>query len=653
MKIIDLQMQTATVTSTATITLGPAVSGYRTVAQAIAAGNLIAGDTGVPFYVRDPATGAYEAGYYTITSETTLTRERIARSSNSNAAVSFGGAACEVYCSLPPDYLAGLPGVRTLSTLSQSVPLDMAGTTYMPSTTVAGALAFSPAASPVQGALVYVRLTADGANTPTFSGMKEWNGSSGYDNRSGVVNVVQFFYDGADTWYSIAQAVGATAATATATVSSVTVSPSTASVGGGGAQTFTATVAGTNSPTQSVTWSATAGSITSGGVFTAPAATGSTQTITVTATSTLDGTKSGTATVTVAASAATVSGVTVSPSTASVSGGGTQQFTATVAGTNSPAQTVTWSATAGSITTGGLFTAPAATGSSQTVTVTATSTVDGTKSGTATVTVAALTAPGAPTIGTATAGDGYVDVAFTAPASNGGAAITSYTATLSTGETATGTASPIRVTAANGTARTAHVTATNSVGTGAASAESNSVTPAVVDYPRLASLVTMTESGTGPYTYTGAGAAITDTTGGCSTKSLAAGVDGWMNFKVATTNEIMAGFRISSGVGTWSSLRLGVWAKGNASGVPTYYTRVSDGTNSGNTNAGGITPQAGDTLRIARVGNVLKIQVARAATPTTFLDIETKDITSAPQLWVQCIASNTAALQLLSWSGFA
>ena len=39
-------------------------------------------------------------------------------------------------------------------------------------------------------------------------------------------------------------------------------------------------------------------------------------------------------------------------------------------------------------------------------------------------TVAILTAPDAPTIGAATAGDGQVSVAFTAPDSNGGSAIT-------------------------------------------------------------------------------------------------------------------------------------------------------------------------------------------------------------------------------------
>ena len=93
-------------------------------------------------------------------------------------------------------------------------------------------------------------------------------------------------------------------------------------------------------------------------------------------------------------------------------------------------------------------------------------------------TVAAV-APGAPTIGTATAGNGQASVAFTAPASNGGATITGYTVTSNPGGfTGTGTASPIAVTGlANGTAYTFTVTATNSAGTSVASAASNSVAP--------------------------------------------------------------------------------------------------------------------------------------------------------------------------------
>lgn len=87
----------------------------------------------------------------------------------------------------------------------------------------------------------------------------------------------------------------------TPTVSSVTVSPGTASVAGGTTRQFSAVVSGTNNPSQAVVWATSAGTISTSGLLTAPPASGSVQTITVTATSTLDATKSGTATVTVPA----------------------------------------------------------------------------------------------------------------------------------------------------------------------------------------------------------------------------------------------------------------------------------------------------------------------------------------------------------------
>ncbi len=84
----------------------------------------------------------------------------------------------------------------------------------------------------------------------------------------------------------------------------------------------------------------------------------------------------------------------------------------------------------------------------------------------------------APTIGTATAGDGSASVTFTAP-SFSKLPITSYTVTASPGgATGTGASSPITVSGlTNGTSYTFTVTATNGNGTSAPSAASNSVAP--------------------------------------------------------------------------------------------------------------------------------------------------------------------------------
>ena len=87
--------------------------------------------------------------------------------------------------------------------------------------------------------------------------------------------------------------------------------------------------------------------------------------------------------------------------------------------------------------------------------------------------------PTAPTIGTATAGNGSASVTFSAP-SFSKLPVTSYTVTASPGgATGTGASSPITVSGlTNGTAYTFTVTATNGNGTSAASSASSSVTPA-------------------------------------------------------------------------------------------------------------------------------------------------------------------------------
>lgn len=95
------------------------------------------------------------------------------------------------------------------------------------------------------------------------------------------------------------------------------------------------------------------------------------------------------------------------------------------------------------------------------------------------------TVPDAPTIGTATAGNGSAVVTFTAPSSNGGNAITGYVVTSSpSAVTASGASSPITVTGlTNGIAYTFTVKAINSQGDSIASSASNSVTPALPQAP--------------------------------------------------------------------------------------------------------------------------------------------------------------------------
>jgi hypothetical protein len=175
----------------------------------------------------------------------------------------------------------------------------------------------------------------------------------------------------------------------------VSISPTTAQVGAGKTQQFTASVTGTTNT--AVTWSlsgvgcsgATCGTISSSGLFTAPAGVPSPAQVIVTATANADITKSASVTVTILPPVV----VHVSPTTAQVVILKTQQFAATVTGTTTT--TVTWSlagsgcsgATCGTISSSGLYTAPAAVPTPAQVTVTATSTADSTKSSSAVVTV--------------------------------------------------------------------------------------------------------------------------------------------------------------------------------------------------------------------------------------------------------------------------
>ena len=159
--------------------------------------------------------------------------------------------------------------------------------------------------------------------------------------------------------------------------------------------------------------------------------------------------------------------------TAPASNGGTAITGYTV--TSSPGgftATTTW---ATSVTVSGL-----SNGTAYTFTVTASNAIGTGSASSASASVTPLAVPGAPTAVSGSPGDGQASVSWTAPASNGGSAITGYTVTSSPGSftaTTTGATSATVTGLTDGTGYTFTVTATNVVGTGSASAASGTVTP--------------------------------------------------------------------------------------------------------------------------------------------------------------------------------
>jgi uncharacterized repeat protein (TIGR01451 family) len=249
--------------------------------------------------------------------------------------------------------------------------------------------------------------------------------------------------------------------------------------------TFTAPANNGGAPITGYTMTSNPGGITGTGagspIVVSGLANGTAYTFTVTAANSV-----GTSAASAASNSVTPSGPPGAPTIGTATAGNAQAsvtFTAPASNGGSAITGYTATSSPGGLTASGaaspLVVTGLTNGTAYTFTVRATNVNGQGPASAASNSVTPATVPGAPAIGTATAGNAQASVTFTAPASNGGSAITSYTVTSSPGGlTGTGATSPIVVSSlTNGTAYTFTVTATNAAGTGAASAASNSVVP--------------------------------------------------------------------------------------------------------------------------------------------------------------------------------
>ncbi|WP_425290048.1 putative Ig domain-containing protein [Shewanella xiamenensis] len=153
--------------------------------------------------------------------------------------------------------------------------------------------------------------------------------------------------------------------------------------------------------------------------------------------------------------------------------------------------------------------------------------------------------PGAPTIGTATAGNAQATVSFSAPAFTGGDAITGYSLVSTPGGiTASGTSSPITIMGlTNGTSYSFTVAAINSAGTGSPSTASNAVKPNGAPVISSTALTSATQDAAYSYTLV-----ATDSDVGDSLTLSAVTLPSWLSFNAATG--VLSGTPTNANVGS-------------------------------------------------------------------------------------------------------
>lgn len=184
-------------------------------------------------------------------------------------------------------------------------------------------------------------------------------------------------------------------------------------------------------------------------------------------------------------------------------------------------------------------------------------------------------------------------------------------------------------------------------------AHSAGFTPAAVAVLRLTSLgAGIAESGTSPnFVYTGTANNGYGSTTGQGRSSMKFVGDGSMTFQLGGAGidhagDWMIGFTTSATVVAYTAWSNGVWSTATPGG--NYKTLTTGGTQ-GSTS----TPNAnGDFIRITRTGTTLTFDVARMATPTTWINLSTATGVSTADSYVWATPTNTGEMmQNLSGSG--